>query len=205
MELFKSAWHYHAFVGIVDVTLRRLFDNAVVFDKSERREIRYVSAKVVVEAASDRSVSNRFGEIPFLIFKPIALFDHLTWLRPCPVPAQMPLSHKGCVVALVLQKSGQSHSVFRDEWWLVASDHPFLQTRSPSIASGKQAVSRGRAAGCIAMGIGESLGLGAKPIECGRNLVFRVVGLNVADSEIVGQIERCLAFGGLSGDECRGR
>ena len=200
---FKSAWHYHAFVGIVDVTLRRLFDYAVVFDKSERREIRYVSAKVVVEAASDRSVSNRFGEIPFLIFKPIALFDHLTWLRPCPVPAQMPLSHKGCVVALVLQKSGQSHSVFRDEWWLVASDHPFLQTRSPSIASGKQAVSRGRAAGCIAMGIGESLGLGAKPIQirC-RNLVFRVVGLNVADSEIVGQNENDVwLFGGLSGDE----
>ena len=170
--------------------LRRLFDYAVVFDKSERREIRYVSAKVVVEAASDRSVRNRFGEIPILIFKPIALFDHLTLLWPCPGPAQMPLSHKGCVVALVLQKSRQSHPVFRDEWWLVASDHPFLQARSPSIASGKQTVSRRRAAGCIAMGIGESLGLGAKPVEIRRrNLVFRVVSLNVTDSEVVGQNE----------------
>ena len=200
---FESAWHYHAYARIVDVTLRRLFDYAVVFDKRERREIRHVSAKVVVEAASNRPVRNRFSEVPTLIFEPVALLDHLTRLRSCPVPAQMPLPHKGRMVALVLKKPWQSNPVFWDEWRLVASDHPFLQASSPSIASGKQAVSRRRAAGCIAMGIGESLGLCAKPIQIRRrNLVFRVVSLNITDSEVVGQNENDIRLvGGLSGEQ----
>ena len=89
----EAAGHDDALVGIVDITLRWLFDDPVVFDEGEGGEIGYVGAEVIVESASNRAVFNRFGEVPFLVHEPVALLDHLTWLRSGPVPAEMPLSN----------------------------------------------------------------------------------------------------------------
>ncbi len=105
------------------------------------------------------------------------------------------------MVALVLQKSWQCDPVFGDERRLVASDHPFLKAGSPGVASGQKTVPGWRAASGVGVGVGETLGLRAEPIQIrGGDLVVWIVGLNIADSKVVSQNENDIRL--LSGVSC---
>lgn len=95
-------WHDNTFVGVVRITFGGLFDDAVVFDEGERREIGDVRAEVVVEPARDRAVLDGFGVVPLEFLKRVSLFYHDAGLIARPVPAEMPFAYDCGFVSVFL-------------------------------------------------------------------------------------------------------
>ena len=89
---------------------------------------------------------------------------------------------------MVAQDAGQRGAVRGDQGRLVGGKHPLLKPRAPGVAACQQAVSRRRADCGRAVGIGEAHPFCHQLVQIGRcDLVIGIVGLNVADAEIVGK------------------
>ena len=179
--------HHHSLRGVVHVALGRRGRDGLVLDERKRRHVGQIDAEVVVEASGGRTAADRFREIPFERLLAVAHLGHAALLGAGPLPAEMPLPDQGCRVAVVAQDAGQRGAARGDQGRLVGGKHPLLKPRAPGVAACQQAVSRRRADCGRAVGIGEAHPFCHQLVQIGRrDLVIGIVGLNVADAEIVG-------------------
>ena len=195
-------------------------ERAVIFDETKRRPVGNVGAEVGVEAARGRPARDRLGEYfaprgqmcgaggngsdarrGLVVFarwagnlEELALFG-----RDGPIPAEMPLTNHRRAVAVLFCKGADRHPIRRDQRLAKHADNPALQFRAPVIAPGEQRVAGRRAHPGRRMSVGEAHALRREPVDVRRGNfpALRVVALDIAVTEVVGEDDEDVGLGGV--------
>jgi hypothetical protein len=117
----------------------------------------------------------------------------------------VPFSDRGGVVTVSLEERSDRHAVVFDQSRTETTEHAALQSRAPGIAAGEHAVTRGRANGGSAVGVGENHAFPCRAIEIRRgDLAGGIQARDIAVTKIIAQdVDDVGAVGGGGADDER--
>ena len=161
----------------------------VVLDKRVRHHVeRCTDSEIVVKADLVRSVADRPGEIdapPRFAFLDVVVELFRARLE-CPVHAEVPLADASGVIPALFEKRRHREPSGLDQPRAQPAQHAALKARTPIIATGENAVARGRTDRRAGMRIGENhSGRGQSVhVRC-SNLAVGIEAFNVPIAKVV--------------------